>query len=78
MKKKFGLFWKDYCDLYTASLGFLKKHWIGTIVYSVILITVYMSWICYSVFGGFEVIVDWFKDTFGAVKQFFKRKFHKA
>ena len=29
MKKKFKMFWEDYCDLYAISLGFLKKHWIG-------------------------------------------------
>lgn len=78
MKKKFELFWKDYCDLYTVSLGFLKRHWIGTIIYTVILFTVYMIWICYSVCGSLDVIVDWFKDTFGAIKRFFKRKVHKA
>lgn len=78
MKKKFKMFWKDYCDLYAISLGFLKKHWIGTIIYVVILFTAYMIWICYSVFGGLDVIVDWFKNTFGAIKRFFKRKVHKA
>lgn len=78
MKKKFEMFWKDYCDLYAISLGFLKKHWIGTIIYVVILFTVYMIWVCYSVFGSLDVIVDWFKDTFGAIKRFFKRKVHKA
>lgn len=78
MKKKFELFWKDYCDLYTVSLGFLKRHWIGSIIYTVILFTVYMICICYSVCGSLDVIVDWFKDTFGAVKRFFKRKVHKA
>ena len=78
MKKKFKMFWKDYCDLYAISLGFLKKHWIGTIIYVVILFTAYMIWICYSVFGGLDVIVDWFKNTFGAIKRFFKHKVHKA
>jgi hypothetical protein len=78
MKKKFGLFWKDYCNLYMASLGFLKKHWIGTIIYTVILFTVYVAWIYYSMFGNLDVIVDWFKGTFGAVKRFFKSKVHKA
>lgn len=78
MKKKFKLFWKDYCDLYTVNMRFLKRHWIGTIVYTVILFTVYMIWICYSVCGSLDVIVDWFKDTFGAIKRFFKRKVHKA
>lgn len=78
MKKKFKMFWEDYCDLYAISLGFLKKHWIGTIIYVVILFTAYVIWICYSVFGGLDVIVDWFKNTFGAIKRFFKRKVHKA
>lgn len=78
MKKKFGLFWKDYCDLYKVSLGFLKKHWIGSIVYSVVLFMVYMVWVGYSVSESLNVIVDWFKGTFGAVKQFFKRKVQKA
>ena len=78
MKKKFKMFWKDYCDLYAISLGFLKKHWIGTIIYVVILFTAEVIWICYSVFGGLDVIVDWFKNTFGAIKRFFKRKVHKA
>ena len=78
MKKKFEMFWKDYCDLYAISLGFLRKHWIGAIIYAVILFTAYMIWICYSVCGSLDVIVDWFKDTFGAIKRFFKRKVHKA
>jgi hypothetical protein len=78
MKKKFKMFWEDYCDLYAISWGFLKKHWIGTIIYVVILFTAYVIWICYSVFGGLDVIVDWFKNTFGAIKRFFKRKVHKA
>lgn len=78
MKKKFEIFWEDYCDLYAISWGFLKKHWIGTIIYVMILFTAYVIWICYSVFGGLDVIVDWFKNTFGAVKRFFKRKAHKA
>nr|DAG06395.1 MAG TPA: hypothetical protein [Siphoviridae sp. cthu813] len=78
MKKKFEMFWKDYCDLYAISWGFLKKHWIGTIIYVVVLFTAYVIWICYSVFGGLDVIVDWFKNTFGAIKRFFKRKVHKA
>ena len=78
MKKKFGLFWKDYCDLYMVNLHFLRKHWIGTIIYAVILFTVYMIWACYSICGSLDVIVYWFEDTFGAVKRFFKRKVHKA
>lgn len=78
MKKKFEMFWKDYCDLWAISLGFLKKHWIGTIIYVVIFFTGYMIGICYSVCGSLDVIVDWFKDTFGAIKRFFKRKVHKA
>lgn len=78
MKKKFELFCKDYCDLYAIGLRFLKKHWIGTIVYTVILFTACTVWICYSVFGSLDVIVDWFKGTFGTVKQFFKSKVHKA
>lgn len=78
MKKKFGLFWKDYCDLYMVSLGFLRKHWIGAIIYAVVLFTVYMIWACYSICGSLDVIVYWFEDTFGAVKRFFKRKVHKA
>lgn len=78
MKKKFGLFWKDYCDLYMVNLHFLRKHWIGTIIYAVVLFTVYVAGICYSMFGSLEVIVDWFKDAFGAIKRFFKRKVHKA
>lgn len=78
MKKKFEMFLEDYCDLYAISWGFLKKHWIGTIIYVVVLFTAYMIWICYSVFGGLDVIVDWFKNTFGAIKRFFKRKVHKA
>ena len=78
MKKKIEMFWKDYCDLWAISLGFLKKHWIGTIIYVVIFFTGYMIGICYSVFGSLDVIVDWFKNTFGAIKRFFKRKVHKA
>ena len=78
MKKKFKMFWEDYYDLYAISLRFLKKHWIGTIIYVVILFTAYVIWICYYVFGGLDVIVDWFKNTFGAIKRFFKRKVHKA
>ena len=78
MKKKFEMFWKDYCDLHAISLGFMRKHWIWTIIYAVILFTVYMIRICYSVFGSLDIIVDWFKDTFGAIKRFFKRKVHKA
>ena len=78
MKKKFKMFWKDYCDLYAISLRFLRKHWIGTIIYTVVLSTAYMIWICDSVFGDLDIIVDWFKDTFGAIKRFFKRKVHKA
>ena len=78
MKKKFKMFWKDYCDLYAISLRFLRKHWIGTIIYTVVLSMAYMIWICDSVFGDLDIIVDWFKDTFGAIKRFFKRKVHKA
>ena len=78
MKKKFKMFWEDYCDLYVISLRFLRKHWIGTIIYTVVLSTAYMIWICYSVFGDLDMIVDWFKNTFGAIKRFFKRKVHKA
>ena len=78
MKKKFKMFWKDYCDLYAISLRFLRKHWIGTIIYTVVLSTVYMIWICDLVFGDLDIIVDWFKNTFGAIKRFFKRKVHKA
>lgn len=78
MKKKFKMFWKDYCDLYAISLRFLRKHWIGAIIYTVVLSTAYMIWICDSVFGDLDIIVDWFKNTFGAIKRFFKRKVHKA
>ena len=78
MKKKFKMLWEDYCDLYSISLRFLRKHWIGAIIYTVVLFTAYMIWICYSVFGDLDIIVDWFKDTFGAIKRFFKRKVHKA
>ena len=78
MKKKFKMFLEDYCDLYAISLRFLRKHWIGAIIYTVVLFTAYMIWICYSVFGDLDIIVDWFKNTFGAIKRFFKRKVHKA
>lgn len=78
MKKKFGLFWEDYRDLYMVNLHFLRKHWIGTIIYAVALFTVYMIWACYSICGSLDVIIYWFEDTFGAVKRFFKRKVHKA
>ena len=78
MKKKFKMFWEDYCDLYAISLRFLRKHWIGAIIYTVVLSTAYMIWICDSVFGDLDIIVDWFKNTFGAIKRFFKRKVHKA
>ena len=78
MKKKFKMFREDYCDMYAISLRFLRKHWIGAIIYTVVLFMAYMIWICYSVYGSLDVIVDWFKDTFGAIKRFFKRKVHKA
>ena len=78
MKKKFEMFWEDYCDLYAISWGFLKKHWIGTIIYVVILFMAYVIWIYCSIFKSLDVIVDWFKNTFGAIKRFFKRKVHKA
>ena len=78
MKKKFKMFLEDYCDLYAISLRFLRKHWIGAIIYTVVLFTAYMIWICYSVFGDLDIIVDWFKNTFRAIKRFFKRKVHKA
>ena len=78
MKKKFKMFLEDYCDLYAISLRFLRKHWIGAIIYTVVLSTAYMIWICDSVFGDLDIIVDWFKNTFGAIKRFFKRKVHKA
>lgn len=78
MKKKFGKFWKDYRDLYAISWRFLKKHWIGTIIYAVVLTVVYTMWVCYSVCGSLDVIVDWFKETFEKIKQLFKRKVHKA
>ena len=78
MKKKFKMFLEDYCDLYAISLRFLRKHWIGAIIYTVVLFTAYMIWICYSVFGDLDIIVDWFNNTFGAIKRFFKRKVHKA
>ena len=77
MKKKFKMFCKDYCDLYAISLRFLRKHWIGAIIYTVVLFTAYMIWICYSVVGDLDIIVDWFKNTFGAIKRFFKCKVHK-
>ena len=78
MKKKFKMFWEDYCDLYAISLRFLRKHWIGAIIYTVVLSTAYMIWICDSVFGDLDIIVDWFKNTFGSIKRFFKHKVHKA
>ena len=78
MKKKFKMFLEDYCDLYAISLRFLRKHWVVAIIYTVVLFTVYMIRICYSVFGDLDIIVDWFKNTFGAIKRFFKRKVHKA
>lgn len=43
-----------------------------------LLFTAYMIWICYSVCGDLDIIVDWFKNTFGAIKRFFKRKVNKA
>ena len=64
MKKKFKMFWEDYCDLYAISLRFLRKHWIGAIIYTVVLFTAYMILICYSVFGDLDIIVDWFKNAF--------------
>ena len=78
MKKKFKMFWEDYCDLYAISLRFMRKHWIGVIIYTVVLSMAYMIWLSYSVLGDLDIIVDWFKDTFGAIKRFFKRKVHKA
>ena len=78
MKKKFKMFWEDYCDMYAISLRFLRKHWIWTIIYTVVLFTAYMIWLCYYVVGDLDIIVDWFKNTFGAIKRFFKRKVHKA
>lgn len=78
MKKKFKMFCEDYCDLYAISLRFLRKHWIGAIIYTVVLFTACMIWTCYSVCGDLDIIVDWFKNTFGAIKRFFKRKVHKA
>lgn len=78
MKKKFKMFWEDYCDLSAISLRFLRKHWIGAIIYTVVLFTAEMIWTCYSVCGDLDIIVDWFKDTFGAIKRFFKSKVHKA
>ena len=78
MKKKFKMFWEDYCDLYAISLRFLRKHWIWAIIYTVVLFTAYMILICYSVFGDLDIIVDWFKNAFGAIKRFFKHKVHKA
>ena len=78
MKKKFKMFLEDYCDLCAIGLRFMRKHWIGAIIYTVVLFTAYMIWICYSVCGDLDIIVDWFKNTFGAIKRFFKRKVHKA
>ena len=78
MKKKFKMFLEDYCDLYAISLRFMRKHWIGTIIYTVVLFKAYMIWICYSVCGDLDIIIDWFKNTFGAIKRFFKLKVHKA
>lgn len=78
MKKKFKMFWKDYCDMYAISLRFLRKHWIGAIIYTMVLFTAEMIWTCYVVCGDLDIIVDWFKNTFGAIKRFFKRKVHKA
>jgi len=36
MKEKFRLFWKDYFDLCGQSTAFYKKHWLGMIIYTVV------------------------------------------
>lgn len=78
MKKKFEVFYKDLCDLSAINGEFLKKHWLGVAIYGVICTIAYVGCFCLYWFDVFDDIGDWFKDRFRNIKQFFKRKFHKA
>lgn len=78
MKKKFGVFYEDLCDLNAIYGEFLKKHWLGVAIYVVICTIAYVGFFCLYWFNVFEDIGNWFTEKYKSIKQFFKRKFHKA
>lgn len=78
MKKKFGKFWKDYRELYAVYGRFLKKHWIGVVIWTVAWTILLLASYCDSFIYAILDIGEWFEDTFEKIKTFFKRKFHKA
>lgn len=52
MKNKWNLFWKDYGAELKSNIGFVRKHWVGTLTYCAIM-TLYAIVCCTGVFADF-------------------------
>lgn len=69
MKNKWNLFWEDYLNLYGDSCRFLRKHWVGTLLYAFVCVTVFI----FITADTIDRIVDWFDDLIQKVKSKFKK-----
>ena len=45
MRKNFISFWKDYAEVTNASWNWLKKHWFGYIILTVVIVAGEFAWI---------------------------------
>lgn len=60
--KSFKKFWKDYWDLCIESLKFIKQHWIGVIIFSVIYTLIVLIIYCPYLLGYLFGFVDGLKE----------------
>ena len=77
MKNKWNLFWKDYGAEAKSGIRFVRKHWIGTLMYCAIVALYIIG--CYTdVFADFYL---WAVDKASVLKEkvtsFFKKGKHE-
>ena len=77
MKNKWNLFWKDYGAEAKSNIRFIRKHWIGTLMYCAIM-ALYMIGCCTGVFADFYLlVVDKVSDLKEKVTSVFKKGKHE-
>lgn len=77
MKNKWNLFWKDYGAELKSNIRFLRKHWLGTLVYCAIM-ALYMIGCYTGVFANFYLlIVDKVSDLKEKATSVFKKGKHE-
>ena len=49
-------FWKDYWELWSSSFGFMKKHWLGTIIMNLVAM---LAMFIYYVAINYTITINW-------------------